>query len=185
MGRQAGFVTAGAVVANQDVNFALIPEVPFKLESFLAALKKRIAVKPHAVIAVAEGAGQELLQTESSERDASGNVKLKDIGLFLRDKIERYFKAEGVPVVLRYFDPSYQVRSRPANAEDALLCDLYARHAVHAAMAGKTGLVIGFLHERFIHVPIALLADRVKRLDPATGWWHSVLASTGQPERFE
>jgi 6-phosphofructokinase 1 len=184
MGRHAGFVTAAAVVASQDVNFALIPEVPFKLEVFLAALKERLRTKLHAVIAVAEGAGQELLQTDGSERDASGNVKLKDIGLFLRQKIESYFKAEGMPVVVRYFDPSYQVRSRPANCEDALLCDLYARHAVHAAMAGKTGVVIGLLHENFIHVPIELLATKTKRLDPATGWWHAVLAATGQPDRF-
>jgi 6-phosphofructokinase 1 len=160
MGRNAGFVTAAAVVASQDVNFALIPEVPFKLEVFLAALKERLLKKSHAVIAVAEGAGQELLQADKAERDASGNIKLKDVGLFLRKNIESYFEAEGMPVVLRYFDPSYQVRSVPANCEDALLCDLYARHAVHAAMAGKTGVVIGFLHERFIHVPIELLADR-------------------------
>lgn len=184
MGRNAGFVTAAAVVASQDVNFALIPEVPFKLEAFLAALKQRLATNSHAVIAVAEGAGQDLLETDKSERDASGNIKLKDIGLYLRQKIESYFKAEDMPVVLRYFDPSYQVRSRPANCEDALLCDLYARHAVHAAMAGKTGVVIGFLHEKFIHVPIELLATKTKRLDPATGWWHAVLAATGQPDRF-
>ena len=184
MGRHAGFVTAAAVVASQDVNFALIPEVPFKLEVFLAALKERLRTKSHAVIAVAEGAGQELFEADKSERDASGNVKLKDIGLFLRQKIESYFNAEGMPVVVRYFDPSYQVRSRPANCEDALLCDLYARHAVHAAMAGKTGVVIGFLHEKFIHVPIEVLATKTKRLDPATGWWHAVLAATGQPDRF-
>ncbi|MGZ4982756.1 MAG: ATP-dependent 6-phosphofructokinase [Chthoniobacterales bacterium] len=184
MGRHAGFITAGAVVASQDVNFALIPEVPFKLDIFLAALKQRMLVKSHAVIAVAEGAGQDLLKADGSERDASGNVKLKDIGPFLCEKIKSYFKAEGIPVVLRYFDPSYQVRSRPANCEDALLCDLFARHAVHAAMAGKTGLVIGFLHERFIHVPIELLATKTKRLDPASGWWRSVLAATGQPARF-
>jgi 6-phosphofructokinase 1 len=184
MGRHAGFVTAGAVVASQDVNFALIPEVPFGLESFLAALKARMLAKSHAVIAVAEGAGQDLLAVDKSDRDASGNVKFKDIGLFLRERIESYFKTEGIPVVVRYFDPSYQVRSRPANCEDALLCDLYARHAVHAAMAGKTGLVIGFLHERFIHVPIELLAGHTKRLDPASGWWRSVLATTGQPEHF-
>ncbi len=184
MGRHAGFVTAGAVVASQDVNFALIPEVPFKLESFLAALKQRMLVKSHAVIAVAEGAGQDLLKADPAERDASGNVKLKDIGPFLCEQIKSYFKAEGIPVVIRYFDPSYQVRSRPANSEDALLCDLFARHAVHAAMAGKTGVVIGFLHERFIHVPIELLATHTKRLDPASGWWRSVLAATGQPERF-
>jgi len=185
MGRHAGFITAGAVVASQDVNFALIPEVPFKLESFLAALKRRVLDKSHAVIAVAEGAGQDLLGAQTTERDASGNVKLKDIGPFLCEKIKSYFKTESVPVVIRYFDPSYQIRSRPANSEDALLCDLFARHAVHAAMAGKTGVVIGFLHERFIHVPIELLATHTKRLDPASGWWRSVLAATGQPAEFD
>jgi 6-phosphofructokinase 1 len=184
MGRHAGFITAGAVVANQDVNFALIPEVPFKLENFLAVLKERMLAKSHAVIAVAEGAGQELLQADPEARDASGNVKLKDFAPILREKIEAFFKKEGIPVVIRYFDPSYQVRSRPADCEDALLCDLYARHAVHAAMAGKTGVVIGFLHERFIHVPIELLAGRTKRLDPTSGWWRSVLATTGQREHF-
>jgi 6-phosphofructokinase 1 len=184
MGRHAGFVTAGAVVASQDVNFALIPEVPFKLENFLAALKQRMLVKSHAVIAVAEGAGQDLLAADTIERDASGNVKLKDIGPFLCEEIKAFFKKEGMVAVLRYFDPSYQVRSRPANSEDALLCDLFARHAVHAAMAGKTGVVIGFLHERFIHVPIELLATHTKRLDPASGWWRSVLAATGQPAQF-
>lgn len=185
MGRHAGFVTAGAAVANQDVNFALIPEVPFKLESFLAALKARMIDKSHAVIAVAEGAGQDLVEADPTLCDASGNVKVKDVGPFLREKIESFFKKEGIPVVVRYFDPSYQVRSRPANTEDAILCDLYARHAVHAAMAGKTGVVIGFLHERFIHVPIELLATKTKRLDPASGWWRSVLEATGQPACFD
>lgn len=188
MGRHAGFITAGATVASQDVNFALIPEVPFALEGergFLAALKARMQRRDHALIAVAEGAGQDLLTADAATRDASGNVKLQDIGPYLRQRIEAYFKAEGIPVVMRYIDPSYQVRSRPANCEDAILCDLFARNAVHAAMAGKTGLVIGFLHERFIHVPIELLATHTKRLDPASGWWRSVLATTGQPERFE
>lgn len=188
MGRHAGFITAGATVASQDVNFALIPEVPFALDGergFLAALRDRMQQRGHAVIAIAEGAGQDLLQNNATDCDASGNVKLKDIGLFLRERIEAYFRAQGIAVVMRYFDPSYQVRSRPANCEDAILCDLFARNAVHAAMAGKTGLVIGFLHERFIHVPIELLATHVKRLDPASGWWHSVLAATGQTERFE
>ena len=184
MGRHAGFITAGAVVASQDVNFALIPEVPFTLEGFLRALKQRMLTKSHTVIAVAEGAGQDLLKADSKTRDASGNVKLKDIGPFLRDQIETFFKKQKIPIVIRYFDPSYEIRSCAANCEDALLCDLFARHAVHAAMAGKTGVVIGFLHERFIHVPIELLATHKKQLDPASGWWRSVLAATGQPERF-
>jgi 6-phosphofructokinase 1 len=182
MGRHAGFITAGATVASQDVNFALIPEVPFTLEAFLFALEQRMRKKSHAVIAVAEGAGQDLLDADTSARDASGNVKLKDIGVFLRGHIERHMKEAGIPIAIRYFDPSYQVRSCPANCEDSLRCDLFARNAVHAAMAGKTGVVIGFLHERFIHVPIELLASQVKRLDPDGGWWRSVLSSTGQPD---
>ena len=111
-------------------------------------------------------------------------MKLRDIGPFLRGKIEAFFQAEGIPVVLRYFDPSYQVRSVPANCEDSILCDLFARNAVHAAMAGKSGVVIGFLHERFIHVPIELLAGRRKFVDPAGPIWASVLAATGQPEHL-
>jgi 6-phosphofructokinase 1 len=174
-------------VASQDVNFTLIPEVPFELEGecgFLAALERRILERGHAVIAVAEGAGQELLRNTGSERDASGNVRLKDIGQFLHERIEAWFKARKMPFIMRYFDPSYIVRSSPANAEDSVLCDQYARHAAHAAMAGKTGLVIGFMHDCFIHVPIDLLATQEKRLDPNGASWSAVLAATGQPHRF-
>ncbi len=187
MGRQAGFIAAGATVASQDANFTLIPEVSFRLEGergFLAALKKRILSRAHAVIVVAEGAGQDLIPAGGEERDASGNVKLKDIGPFLRERIESYFKAEGIPVVMRCLDPSYLIRSRPADAEDSMLCDLLARNAAHAAMAGKTDLVIGSVHDVFVHVPIELLAREEKRIDPNGPWWHAVLASTGQPDRF-
>jgi 6-phosphofructokinase 1 len=185
MGRHAGFLTAEASVASQEVNFTLVPEVPFRLEGFLKALEQRIVKRGHAVIAVAEGAGQDLLGNTGKERDPSGNVRLQDIGLFLREKIEEWFKARKIPFVMRYFDPSYIVRSSPDNAEDAVLCDAFARHAVHAAMAGKTGLVIGYLHDLFIHVPIELLATQQKRLDPESPVWSAVLSATGQPHRFE
>lgn len=188
MGRHAGFIAAAATVASQDVNFCLIPEIPFKLEGeggFLNALKKRTLNRAHAVIVVAEGAGQNLLENKGEERDASGNVKLRDIGLFLREKIESYFRVEKIPVVMRYLEPSYIIRSVPADAEDAILCDQYARNAVHAAMAGKTGLVIGLLHDHFIHIPIEMLAKQQKRVDPNGSIWHAVLATTGQPARFE
>ncbi len=184
MGRHAGFIAVGATVASQEVNFCLIPEVRFSLDGFLAALKRRIAKRSHAVIVVAEGVGQEWLNNGDAARDASGNVKLGDIGSFLRGQIESYFKAEKMPIVMRYFDPSYHVRSGPANSEDAILCDLFARNAVHAAMSGKTGLVIGFLHDEFIHVPIELLASRKKSIDPAGPIWRGTLAATGQPERL-
>lgn len=188
MGRHAGFLTAEATVASQEVNFALIPEVPFRLDGdggFLAALERRIKKHGHAVIAVAEGSGQELLGNTGNERDASGNVRLSDIGLFLREKIEGWFNAREIPFVMRYFDPGYFIRSSPDNAEDSVLCDAFARHAAHAAMAGKTGMVIGLMHDRFIHVPIELLTSQQKRLDPDSSVWSAVLSATGQPHRFE
>jgi 6-phosphofructokinase 1 len=187
MGRHAGFLTAEATVASQDVNFTLIPEVPFRLDGergFLTALEQRMVNRGHAVIAVAEGAGQELLGDTRNERDASGNIRLSDIGLFLQKKIEEWFQARKIPVVMRYFEPSYLVRSSPDTAEDTILCDAFARHAAHAAMAGKTGLVIGYLHDRFIHVPIELMAANQKRLDPDSPAWSAVLSATGQPHRF-
>jgi 6-phosphofructokinase 1 len=188
MGRHAGFVAAGATVSSQDVNFALLPEVPFKLEGpngFLAALKERIVTRSHALIVVAEGAGQDLFTRDELKKDDSGNIKAKDIGLFLRDCIEQYFKDENIPVVMRYIDPSYLVRSSAANSVDAILCDMFARNAVHAAMAGKTGLVIGYMHDRFIHVPIELLTSRRKSMDPDSFQWRAVHASTGQIDQFE
>lgn len=188
MGRHAGFIAAGAALANQDVNFVLVPELPFRLDGpggFMAALRERVLMRRHAVIVVAEGAGQDLLQNTEAERDASGNIKLEDVGLYLRDQIGNYFKEQNIPVTLRYFDPSYTIRSVPADSEDAMLCDQFARNAVHAAMAGKTGLVIGLVHDMFVHVPIDLLASQSKHMDTNGATWQSVLAATGQPARFE
>lgn len=186
MGRHAGFIAAGATIASQDVNFCLVPEIPFRLEGeggFLGALKRRLLARSHALIVVAEGAGQDLLEGAGG-KDASGNVKLADIGLFLRERIASFCKGEGIEAPIRYFDPSYVIRSVCADSEDAILCDQYARNAVHAAMAGKTGVVVGCLHDRFIHIPIEMLARQKKRVDPDGPLWHAVLATTGQPERF-
>lgn len=183
MGRYAGFIAAGATVASQDVNFTLVPEVPFVLEGeqgFLEALKQRILKRGHAVILVAEGAGQHLFNHREEAHDASGNLKFQDIGIFLRDRISSFFKEKSIPFNMRYFDPSYLIRSVPACAEDAVLCDFFARNAVHAAMAGKTGLVIGFQHGTFTHVPIELLAKQQKCLDLNSPSWLGVLSATGQ-----
>lgn len=187
MGRYAGFIAAGATLASQEVNFVLIPEVPFELEGaggFLERLHERLEERGHAVVVVAEGAGQDLFPEEERERDASGNVKLEDIGEFLRERIERSFEERGVPAHLKYFDPSYIVRSAPANTSDSLLCDSLARHAVHAAMAGKTDVLVGYWHNVFVHVPIPAVVRRKKQLDPEGGVWMAVLEATGQPARF-
>jgi len=188
MGRHAGFIAVGATVASQDVTFTLIPEVPFALDGprgLLAALERRIRDRGHAVVVVAEGAGQDVLADRAAERDASGNVKLWDVGPFLRGRIEAHCAAAQLPIVMRYIDPSYFVRSSPANAADSILCDQFARHAVHAAMAGCTGIVIGQVHDLFVHVPIDVLTSRTKRVDEAGLAWRAVLAATGQAERFE
>ncbi len=187
MGRESGFIAAGATVASQDVNLALVPEVPFELEGengIIALLKKRMDMKGHAVVVVAEGAGQGLLEGSDLGVDKSGNSKLKDIGPFLVAAIKKYFDREGVEVNLKYIDPSYMIRSVPANCADALICDSLARHAVHAAMAGKTDCLVGLMHDKFIHVPLMLAVEERKKLDPEGDLWISVHESTGQPLTF-
>lgn len=187
MGRHSGSIAAGATLASQEVNFTLIPEVPFALEGdggFLDCLTRRMRARGHAVIVVAEGAGQELIPGESGGVDASGNPKLKDVGVFLKDRITEHFQRIGMPATVRYFDPSYIIRSVPAGTEDSLLCDRLARNAVHAAMAGKTDILIGLWYNTFIHVPISLAVSEVKRLRPDSEVWRSVLLATGQPARM-
>ena len=187
MGRDAGFIAAGATVASQEVNYALVPEIPFELHGergFLADLKQRIQRRRHAVIAVAEGAGQNLMDSGPRRQDLSGNPYHRDIGGFLRDEIQCYFKAAGVPLTLKYFDPSYLIRSRPANCGDSLLCSQFARHAVHAAMAGKTDVVIGLWYNVFVHVPLPKTIATKRRMAPNGELWSAALAATGQPACF-
>ena len=179
MGRDSGFIAAFSVLVDNQVNFCLIPEAPFTLEGLLAALKQRLDRRGHAVIVVAEGAGQELLPT-TGERDASGNIKYGDIGLFLRDRIKEHFDKIGMEINLKYIDPSYMIRSRQANPHDSAFCLLMGHNAVHAGMTGRTGMIVGFWNHQFTHVPIGVAVAKRKKIDPQ-GWvWGSVLASTGQ-----
>lgn len=184
MGRDAGFIAAGAAVASQEANFVLVPEVPFPLEGtdgFLEALERRILARGHALIVVAEGAGQHLLDRGGAARDASGNVLYDDIGPFLRDRIAAHFAERHIPLNLKYLDPSYLIRSVPATAWDRILSDRMARSAVHAGMAGKTDVMIGFLHSTLIHVPIPAAVARKKQMEPTSDLWNAVLSATGQP----
>ena len=187
MGRDAGFIACGATLASQEVNFTLIPEVPFDLEGecgLFNALQKRLSERRHAVIVVAEGAGQDLIGGVVPGRDPSGNPKLKDIGLFLKTRIEQYFAERDFPVTVKYFDPSYIVRSRPANKDDALLCDQFARNAVHAAMAGRTDVLIGLWYNVFVHVPIPMATASKRHVLRGGEVWSAVLAATGQVPEF-
>jgi 6-phosphofructokinase 1 len=183
MGRESGFIAVFASLARSDVNFCLIPEVPFTLEKLLASVRERLKRSGHAVIVVAEGAGQELLG-ETGQRDASGNVKFKDIGLFLKDRINAYFQNVGMESTLKYIDPSYTIRGVPANAYDSAFCLLLGQNAVHAGMAGRTNMVVGFWMNTFTHVPIPLAVSARKKVDPNSWVWSSVLTSTGQPQEM-
>jgi 6-phosphofructokinase 1 len=178
MGRHSGFIACYATLANPDVDFVLIPEVPFSVEGFLLCLRKRIAQRGHAVVVVAEGAGQELF-TADDTTDPSGNAKLSDIGALLRERIADSFA--DAPLSIRYVDPGYAIRSVPANAYDAVYCARLAQAAVHAAMAGFTAMVVGRWHGRFIHLPIALTTSGRNRVDAQGDLWMSVLETTGQP----
>jgi len=186
MGRHSGYITTLAALANGNVNFALVPEVPFDLdgpEGFLAALELRLRRRGHAVIAVAEGAGQDLLADEVARlgTDASGNQRLADIGLALRTAIERHFHEVRLPVNVRYIDPSYIIRSAPATPNDAVFCLQLAQHAVNAGMSGRTNMLVGIWKNTFTHVPLWEVVKQRKHLDPRGALWLSLLQATGQP----
>ncbi len=188
MGRHSGFLAATAALAQQDSNFVLIPEVDIELygdNGLLQAIEKRLMQRNHAVVIVAEGAGQNFFQDKEEQFDPSGNVILKDIGIFLKDHISKYFKEKDIPISLKYIDPSYIIRSLPANANDSVFCGLLARDAVHAGMAGKTKALISFWNNHYVHVPMDASAGKRKTLDPNGRLWQSVLEATGQYAYFK
>jgi len=184
MGRDSGFIAAYAALSNQEVNFVLVPEMTFDLygpDGFLSVLRKRLECRHHALIVLAEGAGQHFFDDETKEKDAMGNFKNKDIGLFLKNKITEEFKSDNFPVSLKYIDPSYIIRSAPANANDSKFCSLLAQNAVHAAMAGKTDFVVGHWNNQYTLLPIPLAVAQRKKIDVEGELWWNVMETTGQP----
>ena len=186
MGRHSGFIATSAALAMNDVNFVLIPEIPFEMygkNGLLINLEKRILEKGHAVICAAEGAGQDILIKDpiSQEKDPSGNVKLADIGLYLQKHIKKFFNEKNLPINLKYIDPSYIIRSAPANPNDSIFCTLLGQFAVHAGMAGKTDMIIGQWNNIFTHIPIENATSKRNQINPNSMFWKNILAATGQP----
>ena len=185
MGRDSGFIAAYAALATTVVNICLVPEVPFTLDGLFKALESRYSNgKTHAVVTVAEGAGQELFKDQPERRDASGNILKNDIGEFLTRKIKEHFDKVGKEVNIKYFDPSYMVRSIPAQGTDAIFCFQLAEAAVHAGMAGKTDMVVGSMNNAFSHVPIEYAVSERKKINPNGALWHAVLGITRQQDYF-
>lgn len=183
MGRHSGFIAATASLAQQDANFVLIPEVDFDLDGkkgFLTSLERRLGERHHAVIVVAEGAGQKFFEDKKNETDDSGNIRLKDIGVFMKNMICRHFEKKGTEISLKYIDPSYIIRSLSANANDSVFCGFLARGSVHAGMAGKTGMIISSWNNRYVHVPLKSSVGKRKRIHPSGVLWRAVQEATGQ-----
>ncbi len=188
MGRHSGFIAAQATLSNSDVNFCLVPEVKSALEGehgFLAALERRLQTRNHAVVVVAEGAAETLMPRESAaKRDASGNRKLEDVGVFLRDRTKEHFKQRGVDMSIKYIDPSYMIRGIHANGSDSAFCLALGQHAVHAALSGRTNMLVGYWNQKFVHLPMKLATSGRRQIDPGGAFWHRVVLSTGQPRMF-
>jgi len=183
MGRHSGFIAATATLAQQDVNFVLIPEVDFDIDGpngLLASIEQRLKERKHAVVVVAEGAGQKFFKGQGEDVDDSGNVKLKDIGIYLKNAISKHFAEKDINISIKYIDPSYMIRSLPANPNDRVFCSFLGRDAVHAGMAGKTKLLIGRWNNHFVHLPMTACAGKRKHINPSEKLWLSVLDSTGQ-----
>jgi 6-phosphofructokinase 1 len=187
MGRDSGFIAAYAALSIQEVNFVLVPEMKFDLYGpygFLKALRKRLEERHHAVIVVAEGAGQNFFDSEAKEKDASGNVKNKDIGLYLKEKIKEEFDSKDFRYSLKYIDPSYIIRSAPANANDSKFCSLLAQNAVHAAMSGRTDFVVANWNDQFTLLPISIAIAQRKKINIHGELWWNIIEATGQPSRM-
>ncbi len=184
MGRSAGFIAVHATLASGDVDLCLVPEISIELEGekgCMPFLMKRVKQNGHAVVVVAEGAGEELLG-KSAQTDASGNKVLPAIGEFLKKEIVRYFKEHEMEATVKYIDPSYMIRSIPANASDSLYCMLLASNAVHGCMAGYTAFSVGLVNNRVVYIPISkLVATSPRVMDPVGRTWERVLSATLQP----
>jgi 6-phosphofructokinase 1 len=183
MGRESGFIAVHTVLAVHEANFVLIPEVPFEMDGpngFLRHLEDRITRRSHAVVVVAEGAGQEFLKADGG-KDASGNPKLGDIGVYLRDRIAEHFKRKGIDATVKYIDPSYIVRSSPAVPTDSAYCERLGNNAVHAAMAGRTKIIIGMVHGQYVHIPVKAAVSKRNYVDPEGALWRDAVDATQQP----
>ena len=188
MGRDSGFIAANAALSQQDVNFVIVPEMDFDIDGpngLIELLKKRLELKHHAVIVVAEGAGQDYFKQNEHKKDASGNVLNDDIGVYLKEKISKELKNQNFEFSLKYIDPSYIIRSAPANANDSMFCNQLAQNAVHAAIAGKTRFVVGCWHNIFTLLPIEVAVKERKKLNLESEFWGNVIGTTRQPIKIK
>ncbi len=184
MGRDVGHIAMQASLASRDVNICLVPEFKFDIHGEHGLLKylfdTRLKEKHHCVIVVAEGAALGVSDVKLVEEGK--DPRSVDIGKWLKGQIEAYAKEHNQSVILKYIDPSYMVRTVPANSVDRQFCSVLAQNAVHGAMAGFTNFTCGIIRGISVNLPISLVAEGEKnRIMYEDRGWQRLLASTNQP----
>ncbi len=93
-GRSCGFIALSATNSSRDINVCLIPEAPINLfgeHGVIEFIMKRLQIRGHCVVIVAEGAGsaiQDLKVSATGKFDKSGNPVLPDIGAIFKEGAE-------------------------------------------------------------------------------------------------
>jgi 6-phosphofructokinase 1 len=176
MGRHSGFIAAEAAIASQLANICLIPENVVTKETFFNLLECRFRTNDCVVICVAEGFGQDWMDTKDCGTDASGNKKLGDIGTYMRDLVTSWMKKHPTANIgtVKLIDPSYMIRAVPANTSDASFCVHLATLAVHEAFRGTTDAIIVNWYRNFTVIPIKLATSLRKVVDLHGDLWRQV-----------
>mmetsp|Transcript_20291 Transcript_20291/g.48093 ORF Transcript_20291/g.48093 Transcript_20291/m.48093 type:complete len:415 (+) Transcript_20291:167-1411(+) len=177
MGRDSGFVAMHAATAADVVDLCMIPEVKVDMKDVIEHVDATLAKKKYMVIAVAEGAGQELVST--GKQDDTGHTVYGDIGVFLKDTLNKHLKASGGRTF--YIDPSYIIRSVPITPNDHIYCVRLANDAVHTAMRGYTGVCVGAMHNVVCMLPSRLIASGKKKVRPHSSSWQGCVQTCNMP----
>jgi len=169
-------------LANRCVDVCLVPEMKISLPKLLDYVEQVMRRQKYSVIVVAEGCGDTIISS-GAEKDAGGNKVLADIGPYLKDQLTGHLKKQGLPITIKYIDPTYMIRAVPANAFDSIYCSGLAQQAVHGVMAGYTGFTVGKVDQRHVMLPIhAITRGGARIMDKSGRWFERLLMSTGQPD---
>ncbi|XP_043690279.1 ATP-dependent 6-phosphofructokinase 2-like [Telopea speciosissima] len=190
MGRSAGHIAINATLSSRDVDCCLLPETDFYLDGkggLFEFLGQKLKENGHAVLVVAEGAGQDLIPrtaAQKEEKDESGNPVFLDVGVWLKSELKRWWDRDhaGELVTVKYIDPTYMIRAVPANATDNLYCTLLAHSAIHGVMAGYTGFVAGPINGVYAYIPVVEVAKAKNLVDLKDHKWAWVRSVTNQPD---
>eukprot|EP00668_Euglena_longa_P014128 GGOE01018102.1.p1 GENE.GGOE01018102.1~~GGOE01018102.1.p1 ORF type:complete len:494 (+),score=144.75 GGOE01018102.1:38-1483(+) len=175
MGRDSGFVARNAALSNNVVDACLIPEVPFEIKGnggLLPWLDGHLATKHCAVIVICEAAGQQHLPCLG--KDPTGHNIYEDTGKWLKKAIETHWQETGQEGKVFLIDPSYMLRSVPANTGDNMFCIQLAQAAVHTAYSGYSGVTVGRYHDLYGVMPIEMVVSGLRKVNPKGSLWQTL-----------